>query len=191
MTFRPFDRKAAVRITRQNFPHWRQEGTTYLVTSRLADSLPKDVADDWRSKRDEWLAQHDATCVDELAEEFRLDCQRLFTDKFHDLIDAGYGECLLARRECADILIGKMIEGHGTCFQLGEWCIMPNHFHAVVEPAKGSMLGGMVQHWKGGSSFAINRMLGCSGSLRVKEPFDHIIRSERPWRRLGGMWWTV
>ena len=185
MSFKPFNPNAKLRITRQNLPHWRQDGTTYFVTSRLADSLPKHIADDWRGKRDEWLAQHGATCVDDLADELRLDYQRLFTDKFHDLIDAGHGECFLARRECADVLISKMIEGHATCFQLGAWCVMPNHFHAVVEPAKGSVLGEIVQHWKGGSSFAINRLLGRSGSLWVKEPFDHIIRSESQWRRLS------
>ena len=55
---------------------------------------------------------------------------------------------------------------------------MPNHVHAIVEPANGTLLGEIVRHWKGGSAFDINRALGRSGSLWRRETFDHIVRSE-------------
>lgn len=183
MAFKPFDPGSAIHNSQQNLPHWRQAGTTYFVTTRLADSVPATIAAKWQAKRDAWLRDHGAESAEDLADEFRLDYQRQFTDAFHDLIDAGYGECLLARQECANVVIGKMIEGHGTCFQLGAWAIMPNHVHAVVEPARGSSLGEIVKHWKGGSAFLINRLLGRSGTLWMPEPFDHIIRSLKQWRR--------
>ncbi|MBL9183246.1 MAG: transposase [Verrucomicrobiaceae bacterium] len=185
MSFKPFNPNAALRITRQNLPHWRQEGTTYHVTSRLADSVPKPIADEWRSKRDSWLRENGASSVDELADEHRLDYQRLFTDRFQSILDQCHGECVLARRECADLLIAKMIEGHGTCFDLGAWCVMPNHLHAIVTPSRGSVLGDIVKHWKGGSAFAINRLLQRKGTLWMPEPYDHILRSEAQWRRLS------
>jgi len=30
-----------------NLPHWRQQGVTYFVTFRLADSLPQAKLDQW------------------------------------------------------------------------------------------------------------------------------------------------
>lgn len=185
MSFKPFNPQQPVRVTKQVLPHWRQAGTTYFVTSRLADSMPQNVLDQWRAKRDTWLHEHQATSLEDLAEEFRLDYQRLFTDRFHELLDAGYGDCVLSKPECAAILTGKLIEGHDTCFELGAWCVMPNHLHALVTPARGSVLGEIVQHWKGGSSFAINRLIGRRGALWLAEPFDHIVRSAEQWRRLS------
>jgi REP element-mobilizing transposase RayT len=182
---KPFNPHEPVRVTRQDLPHWRQEGTTYFVTSRLADSVPHQIAEQWRAKRDLWLAQHHAASYADLPEGLHLDYTRLFTDTFHELLDAGHGECVLARPACADILVRKMLEGHGACFRLGAWCVMPNHFHALVEPAKGTMLGHIVQHWKGGSAFAVNRLLGRRGALWQAEPFDHIVRSEAQLARLS------
>ncbi|MBE7498351.1 MAG: hypothetical protein HS117_25720 [Verrucomicrobiaceae bacterium] len=51
MAFTPFDPAAETRIHHDNLPHWRQWGTTYFVTTRLADSIPAKVADDWQAKR--------------------------------------------------------------------------------------------------------------------------------------------
>ena len=35
-----------------NLPHWRQDGVTYFVTFRLADSLPQAKLDEWVRERD-------------------------------------------------------------------------------------------------------------------------------------------
>src|SRR5689334_19545859 len=105
----PFEPQGPLRITRQHLPHWRQDGRIYFVTSRLVDSLPAEVAAEWRAKRDTWLRQHGAASVNELAEEFQLDYQRQFSDRFHELLDAGHGSCVLGRNDCAGILTAKMI----------------------------------------------------------------------------------
>lgn len=55
---------------------------------------------------------------------------------------------------------------------------MPNHLHALVEPADKITLGEILRHWKGGSSHDINQHLGRRGALWQREPFDHIVRSE-------------
>ena len=55
---------------------------------------------------------------------------------------------------------------------------MPNHMHALVSPKAGVSLGEIIQQWKGGSAREINILLGKSGQLWQREPFDHIVRSE-------------
>ena len=179
MPFKPFNRDAVVTDhDKGNLPHWRQRGTTYFITSRLADSIPAPLRDDWLSLRTTWLARHKATDPDSLPEELRNEFHRQFTAEFHKFLDAGHGECLLARADCADIFIGRLVAGHGRAYLLDAWVVMPNHIHALVEPAKGSLLGEIVRSWKGGSSREINLLLGRSGSLWQKEPYDHIVRSE-------------
>ncbi len=179
--FTTFDPSAEVRKDRQRLPHWRQWGATYFVTARLADSVPASVAADWRRERDGWLCAHGVSSpaqLDRLTEPQRHAYHRTFTAKFHTLLDAGHGECVLALPRCAKILAARLNAGDGTAYHLEAWCIMPNHLHALVRPGEKVTLGEIVRHWKGGSAFEINRVLGRSGKLWQTEAFDHIVRSE-------------
>jgi REP element-mobilizing transposase RayT len=63
-------------------------------------------------------------------------------------------------------------------YHIDAWVIMPNHFHALVEPVEKQTLGSILQRWKGTSARRINQMSGRSGSLWQAEAFDHIVRSE-------------
>src|SRR5256885_1477854 len=49
--FRAFNPYDEVRIARRRLPHWRQPGVSYLVTFRLADSLPQTLLRQWRNER--------------------------------------------------------------------------------------------------------------------------------------------
>ncbi len=62
--FVPFDECKAVRIYRRNLPHWRQDGTTYFVTFRLGDSLPRRVLDQWEYEKQLWLAARGINVVE-------------------------------------------------------------------------------------------------------------------------------
>lgn len=182
MPFQPFNPDDLLHIHRQKLPHWRQWGTTYFVTSRLADSIPKPVADLWRSERDKWLKAHGISIVADLEassdETLRHTYHRRFTARFHELLDAGHGECLLQQPECAALVVSRLLAGHAKAYRLDAWVVMPNHFHVLIEPAEKQTLGEIVRHWKGGSAFDINRRLKRQGSLWQQEPFDHIVRSE-------------
>ena len=172
--------RANVRVHRERLPHWRQWGATYFVTSRLADSVPASVALEWRQRRDEWLRAHGlrtAAELDRLPERERQAYHREFTARFHTLLDAGYGECVLAQARCAELLVARLLAGHGKAYELDGWCIMPNHLHALVRPAERVTLGEIVRHWKGGSAHDINGALGRRGRVWQTEPFDHIVRS--------------
>jgi len=56
--FVPLDENKAVRIYHRNLPHWRQEGVTYFVTFRLADSIPDHVRQGWEDEKGNWLKAH-------------------------------------------------------------------------------------------------------------------------------------
>lgn len=181
MAFTPYNQDESVHRHRLNLPHWRQWGRTYFITTRLADSVPVHVMDHWKEQRDLWLSQQgvspDAN-PDELSDDIRHAFHREFNTRFHELLDAGHGDCVMARSEVADVLSELLTTGHGEFYQLDGWVIMPNHFHALVEPLETHTLGSILQRWKGASARRINQILGRVGSLWQAETFDHIVRSE-------------
>ncbi|CAN5809945.1 hypothetical protein BH11VER1_BH11VER1_03710 [soil metagenome] len=114
----------------------------------------------------------------QLTEEQRHEYHREFTAKFHELLDAGYGACYLATPSLAELLTRKILHGHGTEHHVDAWVIMPNHLHAIAEPAPDVTLGRILQYWKGGSARVINLAIERTGPLWQVESFDHIVRSE-------------
>jgi hypothetical protein len=171
--FRPED---DIQVHRGNLPHWRQDRVTYFITTRLADSMPQEKLREWQEKRDAWLAAHGLPSITELhhlAEDLQHEFHASFTKEWQTWLDAGYGECQLRRPDVRDILTTRLLSEPS----LDAWVIMPNHLHALVTP-QDKPLGDVLQSWKGGSAFEINRLLGRSGPLWQKEPYDHIVRSE-------------
>lgn len=181
MPFTPYNEDETVHRHRLDLPHWRQWNRTYFITTRLADSIPRPVLEEWNEQRRLWLSHHGVdpdTGPEGLPEETRNEFHSEFTARFHELLDAGQGECLLARPEVAGILSEQVISGHGTTYQIDAWVIMPNHIHALVEPLEKNTLGSILQKWKGAGARLINQAVGRTGRLWQAETFDHIVRSE-------------
>jgi hypothetical protein len=53
-----FNPHAEIRHTENRLPHWQQEGATYFVTFRLADSIPSEFRSQWANEREAWLRFH-------------------------------------------------------------------------------------------------------------------------------------
>ncbi|RYD42031.1 MAG: hypothetical protein EOP85_11775 [Verrucomicrobiaceae bacterium] len=181
MPFTPYNEDETIHRHRLDLPHWRQWNRTYFITTRLADSVPLPVMENWKVQRRLWLAQHGIHAdagPDSLPETERNEFHREFTARFHELLDAGQGECILARPDVAEILSAQLISAHETTYQIDAWVIIPNHIHALVEPLEKHTLGSILQSWKGASARLINPAAGRSGRLWQPETFDHIVRSE-------------
>jgi len=177
--FQPFDPDAEMEKFRRNLPHWRQNGVTYFITARLADSMPRSRIEQWKEERDLWLRGQgldDACELHALPEARQREFQRTFTQIWHDWLDAGEGECVLREPVIAQLVADQLIKGHPAAYQLDAWVVMPNHLHAVVTPVMQD-LSRIVQRWKGASARFINQRLGRSGTLWQEETFDHIVRS--------------
>src|SRR4051794_40173160 len=95
--------------SRGYLPHLDSPETVQFVTFRLADSLPKAVA------------QALATLPDSLAQA-------------DERLDAGWGACWLGQSEIAELVEGALLHFDKDRYRLLAWCIMPNHVHVVVEP---------------------------------------------------------
>ncbi|MFT5467519.1 MAG: hypothetical protein ACI8UO_002623 [Verrucomicrobiales bacterium] len=100
--FRGLDTDREVTTHRRNLPHWRQDGATYFVTYRLSDSLPDSRLEELRDERERLLASQTKPLSGEQLKEFAL----LFSKKVEHWLDAGWGSCVLADSNNAQLVSG-------------------------------------------------------------------------------------
>ncbi|MGL4401316.1 MAG: transposase [Luteolibacter sp.] len=149
-------------------PHWDFADSVQGITFRLADSVPAEVIAEWRVELQSLLQSPDP----EISNTAQADLHK----KIAKYEDAGCGSCDLADAECAGIVQEALKTGHGASYKLIEWCIMPNHVHALIRLRGSTTLGEIVKRWKGGTAVLINRHLGCCGSLWMRDYHDRFIR---------------
>ena len=163
-------------------PHWRQDGATYFVTFRLADSLPQAALKAIRAERDQLRREYQAKGALTPAQEARL--KQLYSDRIEQYLDAGYGACWLQRDEIAQIVADALQHFDGVRYHLWAWCIMPNHVHVVVQPLGEWELSQIIKGWKGYTARRANQLLGRRDTFWQAEYFDHIIRNAHELERI-------
>jgi len=177
--FSAFDPRKAVTIRRRHMPHWRQDGSTYFVTFRLADSLPVTKLALWRAEREHWDRQHPTPSEDECTQQ-----QKEYQEKVERWLDGGSGSCVLADADMARIVEDRLRYFDGQQYTLFSFVIMPNHVHACVRPSDGVDLDTIIQPWKCVSAKMVNRALVRKGRLWQDECFDRIVRDAAHLRRV-------
>jgi type I restriction enzyme R subunit len=174
----PFNPEAPLETTEANLPHWRQEETTYFVTFRLADSLPKERIDQWTKERDAWRAKH----PEPLSDEEKAEYNETFSKEIELWLDRGTGSCILRDPSCRAIVERALRHFDGERYHLGEHVIAGNHVHALVTPIEPHQLSEILHSWK---SYTAKELLKLSAAESLttkptvwqKESYDHIVRS--------------
>jgi len=181
LPFTPFDKHRAAAFRRRYLPHWQQEGATYFVTFRLADSLPASVVEGIYRERDEFIRQQGKSLTPERREELLAS----YREKIEAELDRGRGDCVLRRPAAARIVESALRHFDGQRYWLGCFAVMPNHVHVVVRPIQGHDLSGILHSWKTFTAGEINRSLGKTGQVWQHESFDHIVRNEHELERIS------
>lgn len=190
--FRFYNHELNPTVTRRRLPHWEQPEVCYFLTFRTADSLPAEVTALFRAKRIHWLQckgvddSHDRPwneVLSRLPHDLRKEFRREFSKEFHELLDSGYGECWLRDPETRGLVEEALHHGKGVNYLLGDYVIMPNHVHVLVQPTSGQLLRKIVGSWKKYSARVINQLRQTSGSFWQAESFDRIVRDEREFAR--------
>jgi putative transposase len=168
------DQKLEVYI--RHLPHWRQEGATYFVTFRLADSLPQVKLDQLATLRAEWEQRHpppwDRAALEMLAKETM--------EKVERWLDQGMGSCVFQNSAFAGLLAEAMHHFDGVRYELDAYVVMPNHAHALVRPTMPVEypLESILGSWKQYSSTQVNRRIGSKEVRWQEESYDRIVRDE-------------
>jgi REP element-mobilizing transposase RayT len=171
--FNAFDPSGSIGHLSGNLPHWRQEGVTYFVTFRTADSLPKEKVQTWICEREKWLKEN----PEPHSGAQRRDYWERFSDRLQYWLDQDYGACVLRQPALRTIVEDTLRHHDNDRYRLDEFVVMPNHVHAIVTPLGGHLLSSIVHSWKSFTAHKINKVLGQHGAFWQKESFDHIVRS--------------
>jgi REP element-mobilizing transposase RayT len=174
-----FDWNKAWMAHRGCLPHLRQDDVVYFVTFRLVDALPDARLDELKAARDRWLAANPPPHSPAQQNQFRC----LWTIQLEKLMHAGHGECVLRHPECRAFVETTIRHDDRTRYRLGQFVVMPNHVHVLLQLLPDGDLSMIVKAWKSISARRINKLLKRTGSLWQDEYFDHIVREEATLQR--------
>ena len=170
-----FNPYADIRFTANRLPHWQQEGAVYFITFRLADAVPHNLRTRLESEREAWLRVHPQPWSVEVEREYH----ERFSGAIERWLDAGYGSCILRRRDCATIVAEALRYFNGERLGLISSVVMPNHVHALFVQNADWPLEKLLRSWKSFTSRRINSLLGRDGSLWQQDYFDRLVRDEK------------
>jgi putative transposase len=168
--FSGFDPDGEIRFHRRHLPHWRQDGATYFITFRTADSIPSAKAHELR------LLKRELDFVPD-EERSRLESAwREFMKLMERYLDEGHGACPLRKPSLSAIVANAMHHFDGERYALFAFAVMPNHAHVVLRPLGENTLGEILKSWKSFSARLINKELGGEGAFWQAESYDRIVR---------------
>jgi putative transposase len=187
LPFRYFEPKEEYFVVeRRDLPHWAQAGTICFITWRTWDSMPQPVLEAWANDRDAWLKQHGAdphrhgwkAALAQLPFDDRIQFHEEFSQRWEELLDNGYGSCVLRRPELAKIVGDSLRHFDGERYVLFDFVIMPNHVHLLAAFSTAEEQLKQCNSWKHFTAVRINRALTRKGRFWEVDDFDHLVRSE-------------
>jgi REP element-mobilizing transposase RayT len=192
MQFQFFDHTSDFYISYRRLPHWEQAGCTYFITWRTADSIPEATIRRWRVERAVWLRKrgiqpHDPSWREQLRMLPRSERQSYhesFTRPWMERLDECHGACLLRRPALSQIVADSLASSDGRAYVLGDFVVMPNHVHVLVQLPEEGQLKPQCKSWKRWTAREINAATGGSGRFWQPESFDTLVRSEAHFEHL-------
>lgn len=145
-------------------PHFENWDHIQMITYRLADSLPKRVAERLASEKDQVYGE------------------MLYRKRIEAFLDAGYGSCCLGRLEIAELVKESFLFNNMKRYRLHAYVIMPNHVHILAEPIAPHSLSEIIKCWKSVTAREISRISGHPGHIWMKEYWDRFIRDDEHFR---------
>jgi 5-methyltetrahydrofolate--homocysteine methyltransferase len=162
-----------------SLPHWYREGAAYAVTFRLADSFPASVLHAYRKEKEELkqrITEAENKKDEKLISNLRTQLGELYRTRIEEVLDQGQGEAWMKDPRIAEIVSSAIFHFAGERYDLGAWCVMPNHVHVILSPRDGHSLPDILHSIKRHSAREANKALGREGDFWQKESYDHIIR---------------
>lgn len=157
-----------------DLPHVELEGAIQNITFRLADSLPQAVARQLLRERESFEKRHPKPWSFVIQQQYN----RIISRKCEELIDNGYGSCCLREPEINIIVQQAILHFDNERYTVYAYVIMPNHVHLLLQLHKGYKLKNILHSIKSYTANQINKKLGKSETLWMRESYDHVIRDD-------------
>ena len=180
-----FDKTEPTEFSRRYLPHWFQPNVAVFLTFRTADSLPREVIQRWETEQREWLVQNGWPCGDNdplpkwdrLPDSIKNTFRKHRESRWNWHLDSCHGQCLLRRRDLADIMIDSLRHFDQDRYDLDSAVVMPNHVHVLVQFRLPTTCRKQSESWLHFTARQINLKIGRTGAFWQSEPFDHLVRS--------------
>lgn len=193
---------------KRNLPHIVPPGGKFFVTARLTDTLPLSLLKEWQAEKEtaqkEVLGQFTTNSENTLRKNLLLseerkrlltNIQKRYFKKIDDYLDQAFsGPNWLKQDDIAKLLQSKFYQYDAVYYTLLAYCIMPNHFHLLIDTAfqlsekavhpEYKPLSKMMNYIKGGSAYAANQMLNRKGKFWQGESYDHLVRNEKEFHNI-------
>jgi putative DNA methylase len=119
------------RITRGNLPHWYVPGAAHFVTYRIAGTLPEEVLQALKARK-EWLLQQ--PLPEGVPSRQRVRVHKKLFAEYDDYLGR-HGQVDWLRRPAIAAMIRQNLYFHNHLkYHLLAYCIMPNHVHVLLQP---------------------------------------------------------
>ncbi len=172
--FRGLHPDLPIRVYHRHLPHWRQNGATYFVTFRLADSIPQEKLRALKRWREIWKRSHPGPHREQDWKDFA----REITSRTEAWLDEGFGEGVFRNLSLAAEMSKSMLHFQNERCLTSCLTVLPNHVHAVMKPLGEFKLEDILESVKRFVAQKVNSVLGRSGVLWEQESYDRIIRDE-------------
>ncbi|MCR9116572.1 MAG: transposase [bacterium] len=172
--FRGLHPDLPIRMYHRHLPHWRQDGATYAITFRLADSIPQEHVRSLKRWREIWERSHQQPRSEADWDQFA----REITNRTEAWLDEGHGECFFRDTTLADEMAKSLVHFQNKRYVTFCHCVMHNHVHLVMKPFDGFELEDILEGLKGFVSRKVNTYLDRKGAIWGQESYDKIIRNE-------------
>lgn len=170
-----FNKDEDIRISHTGFlPHWDQSGKIQFVTFRLIDSLPYSKICELTECKQRFIATNPQPWNSEVQREYYKEISPLESK----LLDNGYGDCILKNPDIRKIVSEALRYMDGLKYSLLAYVIMPNHVHVLFQMMGDNDIEAVMHSLKSYTSKQINKYLGQTGPVWMREYFDRIVRSK-------------
>jgi putative transposase len=160
-----FDREQEHSVVWKRLPHWTQAGAVAFVTWRTADSMPKEIFNQWTRERDEYLIANGLNPASDWKQSLGQlppkDWGRIRWWLFNEWdrrLDNGAGECVLADPNLSLIIMNSLTHFDGDRYLLTDAVVMPNHVHLLAAFRSEELMLDQCTSWKHFTATAIHRL---------------------------------
>jgi putative transposase len=172
--FRGLHPDLPIRMYHRHLPHWRQEGATYAVTFRQADSIPQAQLQALKRWRAIWEHQHPEPRSEIEWKKFAKE----ITNQTERWMDEGCGSCVFRESRFSKMMFDSLLHFQNQRHYTSCFVVMPNHVHVVIRPMSGFELEDCLQRIKQYVSTHVDKNLKQDGTLWAEESYDRIVRDE-------------
>lgn len=190
---------------KRNLPHYHSDIGTFFITSRISDSLPKYATDKLKMEYNNEINRIQKLVNVENRKIQLYECDKKYFARFDRILNTSSTGCFwLKDASIANIVINELNDLDNNVYNLICYCIMPNHFHLLIEMDDTKYISGnpllvkyekelrnsksrlsfIMKIIKGKSAFKANKILNRSGKFWHHENYDHLIRNSREYERI-------